>query len=67
LKDALPGNLAEALGKKGGSFARTMGLALAKKDGAHFGDDGVHLVRVPKADTTSGANGWKVLKSLKSL
>ena len=67
LKDVLPGNLAEALGKEGGSFARTLGLALAKKDGAHFGDDGVHLVRVPKADTTSGANGWKVLKSLKSL
>ena len=67
LKDVLPGNLAEALGKKGGSFARTLGLALAKKDGAHFGDDGVHLVRVPKADTTSKANGWKVLNSLKSL
>jgi len=65
LKDALPGNLVEALGKKGGSFARTLGLALAKKDGAHFGEDGVHLVRVPKADTTSGANGWKVLNSLK--
>jgi ornithine carbamoyltransferase len=41
-------------------------LALAKKDGAHLGVDGVHLVRVPKADTTSGANGWKVLKCLKS-
>lgn len=61
LKDALPTDLAGALTKKGGSLARTLGWALPKREGTQFGDSGVHLVRVPKADIQTKANGWKVL------
>lgn len=67
IKDTLPSELAGALTKKGASLARTLGWALPKKEGALFGDSGVHLVRVPKADPQTKANGWKVLNSLKSL
>jgi len=67
IKDTLPNELASALTKKGGSLARTLGWALPKKEGTQFGDSGVHLVRVPKADPQTKANGWKVLNSLKSL
>ncbi|MDO9028227.1 MAG: hypothetical protein Q7U68_05130, partial [Candidatus Roizmanbacteria bacterium] len=66
LKDALPTDLAGALTKKGGSLARTLGWALPKREGTQFGDSGVHLVRVPKADIQTKANGWKVLNQLKS-
>ncbi|MCX5888450.1 MAG: hypothetical protein NTY36_03245 [Deltaproteobacteria bacterium] len=67
IKDTLPNELAGALTKKGGSLARTLGWALPKREGTQFGDSGVHLVRVPKADPQTKANGWKVLNSLKSL
>ena len=61
IKDTLPSDLAGALTKKGGSLSRTLGWALPKREGALFGDSGVHLVRVPKADPQTKANGWKVL------
>jgi len=67
IKDTLPNELAGALTKKGGSLARTLGWALPKKEGTQFGDSGVHLVRVPKADLQTKANGWKVLNYMKSL
>lgn len=61
LRDALPHRLAEALSKKGSGFAISLGRALQVKEGVHFGDLGLHLVRVPEADKKSGANGWQVL------
>lgn len=62
LKDALPSELAGVLTKTGGSLARTLGWALPKKEGTQFGESGVHLVRILKADPQTNANGWKVLK-----
>ena len=61
LRDALPGQLVEAQAKKGGSLARTLGWALGKKEGVYFGDAGVHLERVAKADHRTSANGWRVV------
>lgn len=60
LRDALPSRLAEAMARKG-SFAKSLGRALQIKEGVHFGDLGLHLVRVPEADRKSKANGWQVL------
>jgi hypothetical protein len=60
IRDALPSRLAEALNKKGSGFAISLGRALQFKEGVHFGDMGLHLVRVPEADKKSGANGWQV-------
>jgi hypothetical protein len=60
LRDALPTRLAEAIVKKG-SFAKSLGRVLQIKEGVHFGDLGLHLVRVPEADSKSKANGWQVL------
>ncbi|MFZ5449966.1 MAG: hypothetical protein ACOZFS_15145 [Thermodesulfobacteriota bacterium] len=60
LRDALPSRLAEAMVRKG-SFAKSLGRALQIKEGVHFGDLGLHLVRVPEADKKSKANGWQVL------
>lgn len=64
IRDSLPSKIADALTKKGGSLARTVGLALPKQEGTRFGDSGLYLVRVPEADPQTKANGWKVLKSL---
>jgi hypothetical protein len=64
IRDSLPSKIADALTKKGGSLARTVGWALPKKEGTRFGDSGLHLVRIPEADPQTKANGWKVLKSL---
>ena len=61
IRDALPSRLAEGMSKKGSSFAISVGRALQAKEGVHFGDMGLHLVRVPEADKKSGANGWQVL------
>lgn len=61
IRDALPIRLAEAMTKKGSGFAISAGRALQAKEGVHFGDMGLHLVRVPEADKKSGANGWQVL------
>ena len=60
LREALPSRLAEAMVRKG-SFAKSLGRALQIKEGVHFGDLGLHLVRVPEADSKSKANGWQVL------
>ena len=61
IRDALPSRLAEAMAKKGSGFAISVGRALQAKEGVHFGDMGLHLVRVPEADKKSKANGWQVL------
>lgn len=61
IRDALPSRLAEAMAKKGSGFAISVGRALQAKEGVHFGDMGLHLIRVPEADKKSGANGWQVL------
>jgi hypothetical protein len=45
LKEALPGDLAEAFDKSAGSFARKLGTALAKRAGTRYGEDGMHIVR----------------------
>ena len=45
LKEALPGDLAEAFDKSTGSFSRKLGTALAKRAGTRYGEDGVHIVR----------------------
>jgi hypothetical protein len=45
LKEALPGDLAEAFDKSSGSFSRKLGTALAKRAGTHYGEDGMHIVR----------------------
>lgn len=61
IRDALPIRLAEAMARKGSGFAISVGRALQAKEGVHFGDMGLHLVRVPEADKKSKANGWQVL------
>jgi hypothetical protein len=45
LKVALPGDPAEALDKSSGSFSRRLGMALAKRAGTRYGEDGLHIVR----------------------
>jgi hypothetical protein len=45
LKEALPGDLAEAFDKSAGSFSRKLGTALAKRAGTRYGDDGMRIVR----------------------
>jgi hypothetical protein len=45
LKEALPGDLAEAFDKSSGSFSRKLGNALAKRAGTRYGEDGMHIVR----------------------
>jgi hypothetical protein len=60
IRDALPSRLVEAMARKG-SFTRSLGRALQIKEGVHYGDLGLHLVRVPEADKKSKANGWQVL------
>jgi hypothetical protein len=45
LRAVLPGDLAEAFDKSGGSFSRKLGSALAKRAGTRYGEDGMHIVR----------------------
>ena len=45
LRASLPGDLAEAFDKSGGSFSRRLGSALAKRAGTRYGEDGMHIVR----------------------
>ena len=56
LRDALPGDLAEALVGKG-SFERRLGNALAKRKGAIFGP-----VRLMPAGTVHSAKVWRVVR-----
>jgi hypothetical protein len=58
LKNLLPGDLVG----RGGDFGKALGWALAQKAGTHYGDSGLHLVRVPKGPGVR-QTGWKVLKS----
>ncbi len=57
LKEALPGDLAEAFDKSTGSFSRKLGTALAKRAGTHYGEDGMHIVR---AGEFRRAARWKL-------
>jgi hypothetical protein len=45
LKASLPGDLAEAFDKSGGSFSRKLGTALAKRAGTRYGENGLHIAR----------------------
>jgi hypothetical protein len=57
LKEALPGDLAEAFDKSTGSFSRKLGTALAKRAGTRYGEDGMHIVR---AGEFRRAARWKL-------
>jgi hypothetical protein len=60
LKDALPGDLSEALDKGEGSFTRRLGKALAKRAGTRFGEDGLHIT---EAGEQRRAKLWSVRDS----
>jgi len=59
LGDALPGELAEALGKNEGSFTRKLGKALASRIGTRYGDEGLH---VEETGTYNRSKVWSVFK-----
>lgn len=59
LGDALPGELAEALGKNEGSFTRKLGKALASRIGTRYGDEGLH---VEETGTHRRSKVWSVFK-----
>jgi hypothetical protein len=63
LRDALPGDLSEALDKGAGSFTRRLGKALAKRAGTHYGDDGLHITEAGKE---RAGKLWSVQGSLKT-
>jgi hypothetical protein len=60
LKDALPGDLSEALDKGEGSFTRRLGKALAKRAGTRYGEDGLHIL---EAGELRRAKLWSVQDS----
>ena len=60
LKNALPGDLSEALDKGEGSFTRRLGKALAKRAGTRYGEDGLH---VTEAGEQRRAKLWSVRDS----
>jgi hypothetical protein len=60
LKDALPGDLSEALDKGEGSFTRRLGKALAKRAGTRYGEDGLHIT---EAGEQRRAKLWSVRDS----
>jgi hypothetical protein len=60
LKDALPGDLSEALDKGEGSFTRRLGKALAKRAGTRYGDEGWHI---SEAGEERRAKLWRVQDS----
>jgi hypothetical protein len=60
LKDALPGELSEALDKGEGSFTRRLGKALAKRAGTRYGEDGLHIV---EAGERRRAKLWSIQDS----
>src|SRR5215212_5542207 len=60
LKDALPGDLSEALDKGEGSFTRRLGKALAKRAGTRYGERGWHVV---EAGEERRAKLWSVRDS----
>ena len=59
LHEALPDDLAEALGKSSASFKAKLGRALGKRAGTRFGDQGVRVERAGQ-DTRSTAFSWRV-------
>jgi hypothetical protein len=59
LGDALPGELAEALGKNQGSFTRKLGKALASRIGTRYGAEGLH---VEETGTHRRSKVWSVFK-----
>lgn len=59
LQDALPGELAEALGKNQGSFTRKLGKALASRIGTRYGDEGLHI---EESGTHRRSKVWSVFK-----
>ncbi len=59
LRDTLPGELAEALGKNEGSFTRKLGKALASRIGTRYGDEGLH---VEETGTHRRSKVWSVFK-----
>lgn len=60
LKDALPGDLSEALDKGEGSFTRRLGNALAKRAGTRYGEEGLHIA---EAGEFRRAKLWSVQES----
>lgn len=60
LRDALPGDLSEALDKGEGSFTRRLGKALAKRAGTRYGNDGLHI---SEAGEERRAKLWRVQDS----
>ena len=60
LKNALPGDLSEALDKGEGSFTRRLGKALAKRAGTRYGEDGLHIT---EAGEQRRAKLWSVRDS----
>ncbi len=59
LHEALPDDLAEALGKSSASFKAKLGRALGKRAGTRFGDQGERVERAGQ-DTRSTAFSWRV-------
>ncbi len=59
LRDALPDDLAEALGRPA-SFRPKLGKALSKRAGTRFGDAGLRVERAGQ-DSRSTAFSWRVL------
>ena len=57
LRDALPGELSEALDKGEGSFTRRLGKALSKRAATRYGEDGLH---VSEAGEERRAKLWRV-------
>ena len=60
LRDALPGDLSEALDKGEGSFTRRLGKAISKRAGTRYGDDGIHI---EAAGEHQRAKRWKLQDS----
>ena len=60
LREALPGDLSEALDKGEGSFTRKLGKALSKHAGTRYGDDGFHI---SEAGEERRAKLWRVQDS----
>ncbi len=61
LKDALPGDLSEALDKGEGSFTRRLGKAIAKRAGTRYGEEGLHITEAGKE---RAGKLWNVRDSL---
>jgi hypothetical protein len=60
LRDALPGELSEALDKGAGSFTRKLGKAIASRAGTRYGQNGLHITEAGKV---RAGKLWKVQES----